>query len=220
MLAGVAGGASCPLLLDRGGKAAFTKLLGPLPPASSASARGMAGNIFPHGEINCPPAPTRVKDPGPPLRDPVVGLLRPSFRRLQSLHRRHHETASARLWCARKVIFCESAAGHGLPGLAAVEIAKLADKPPQALAALWPLLTFEAAERQLGTASQTLDTGAHQCEARNHTLGTTLDFKRSSVSMTTEPAVVVSRFQSSCNVFSAAPPRSSISSASPVVDAA
>jgi hypothetical protein len=80
------------------------------------------------------------------------------------------------LWCARKVIFCESAAGHGLPGLAAVEIAKLADKPPQALAALWALLTLEADERQLGTASQTLDTGAHQCEARNHTLGTTLHF--------------------------------------------
>src|SRR5260370_5645121 len=68
-----------------------------LPAAAPTSARRMMGNILPHRKINPPPKATLVEDAVPPRGNPMVGLLRPGFRRLQGLHRGPDKPASWRV---------------------------------------------------------------------------------------------------------------------------
>src|SRR5260370_42206628 len=138
-----------------------------LPAAAPTSARRMMGNILPHRKITRPPKATLVEDAVPPRGNPMVGLLRPGFRRLQGLHGGQYKPASWRLRraciiraCIIIVCHIYSAVGDTPPGLVVVEIAELPDKPPQAHRALRPPLTLEAGPRQVTTAFQTLDTGA------------------------------------------------------------
>ena len=57
----------------------------------------MMGDVLPQGKINRALKAASVENAGSPLRDPVVGLLRPRFRRLQYLHDGQHEVARRRL---------------------------------------------------------------------------------------------------------------------------
>jgi len=56
----------------------------------------MMGDVLPQDKINRALEAAPFEDAGSPLRDPVVGLLRPRFRRLQYLHDGQHEVARRR----------------------------------------------------------------------------------------------------------------------------
>src|SRR5260370_39723811 len=143
-----------------------------LPAPAPTSARRMMGNILPHRKRHRPPKPPLVGDAAPPRGNPMVGLLRPGFRRLQGLHGGQYKPASWRLRRACIIRACiiimrhiYSAVGDTPPGLVVVEIAELPDKPPQAHRALRPPLTLEAGRRQVNPAVAALQTGARNCEA-------------------------------------------------------
>src|SRR6516164_4436323 len=107
-----------------------------LPPASPAGARGVMGNVVPHGKVNCTLAATFMEDPSTHASDPLVVLSHPGFRRLQRVCCGEHETTCRRLRFAGIFIFRYGAVRDRLPGLPCVEVAKLPDKQPQALGAL------------------------------------------------------------------------------------
>src|SRR5262249_42059541 len=122
-----------PAMLGRRAPHAFTKLLTPLPPASPGIARGIMGNIRPHGIEGRHLEAAFVEDPSALASDPLVVLTHPGLRRLQSEHCGQYKPASLRLQFAGIFTVRDGAVGDRVAGLALIEFAKLPDQPPQTL---------------------------------------------------------------------------------------
>jgi hypothetical protein len=139
----------------------------------------------------------------------------PSGGRLQSFNGLTHEASGCRFWAARVGAQPYGVGGDGLTRLSSPEIAKLRDQQAQRQPSLGTFPAPEAGERKLEPAAQTPNRRANGNEGISRIVGRLGPAEPAS--MTTSPSVVVSRFQSSGTIVSAAAQTSPIRLASSVL---